>query len=98
VISPIDSLAPSHCSCGWSDDECVCEDTEKGLRLVGQGRAAMTSEQRAWCLQEIDQTKGYLRAAYEQSTDVELASGTLQARTNFCRNRGFLSRNRGFLR
>jgi hypothetical protein len=88
--SPLESLAPDHCSCGWPEDECVCCDTEKAVRLVAQGKSALNPEQREWCLLQIGRVEGYRRSDYEKATDAEIASGVLQSWVDYCRDKGLM--------
>lgn len=88
MISPLDLMAPLSCICGWGDIYCVCNDTEKALRLTGRGMLQMTYSQREWCLEEIETTNGYRRFDYRLATDAQVASGVLQAWSEYHLDKG----------
>lgn len=70
---------------------CVCGDSEKVLRAWSAGwTQRMTNEQRAWCLDEIDDVEGFSRTDYAGSTDAELARGVLAAWLDYCRDKGLM--------
>ena len=50
----------------------------------------MTPEQREFCLSEIDRVEGYERKGLEDVSDQVLASDTLSAWVDYCRDKGLL--------
>jgi len=78
------------CQCGFSDadpeDQCLCGKSERVLRA----KAPLTDEQREWCRKEIDRVEGHTRADYEAADDATLASGVLDAWTDYCRDKGLM--------
>lgn len=50
----------------------------------------MNTEQREFCLREIDRIEGYKRAEHESEDDSDLANTTLSAWTDYCRDKGLL--------
>lgn len=89
--SPLEPIAPTHCICGGSEDECACCDTEKALRWVGWCRAPLAPEQREWCLRRIHGVEGYDRKHYERESDAEVAKGVLHSMADYCRDKGIFS-------
>lgn len=88
--SPLDILAGSDCVCGM-DDSCCCPPTERALRRsISAVDIVFTSEQREWCLREIDRVEGYKREDYAGVITCDLARGVLDAWTDFCRDKGLL--------
>lgn len=87
--TPLDALAPDPCPCGMGAG-CACLPAERALRWLSNGHGSMTSDQRAWCLDEIDQVEGYERADYEHEHDCDVAMGVLSAWRDFCRDKGLL--------
>ena len=99
--SPLDSVGEAlACGCGYVDPNepelggCVCPSVERALRAFMERRpgtpAAMTPDQRAWCLAEIGSVEGYVRADYEDVADSALARGVLNAWTDYARDKGAL--------
>lgn len=103
---PLASNAPfdpttSPCTCeGWSDQNgkphemCVCAKgaggAERVLRFVMHVDGRLSSAQREWCLTEIDSVEGHRRADHEHDTDGELAHATIDAWTDYCRDKGLM--------
>jgi len=69
---------------------CVCTATERQLRLVMDGGAALTPAQREWCLAEIDGVEGHTRADFDDETDVIVAREVLDAWRDYARDKGLL--------
>jgi hypothetical protein len=80
------------CCSGDDGSGCICNLAERVLRAyaAGQTLPVMSTEQRNFCLEQIDETEGYERADYEQSTDKELAAGVLSAWLDYVRDKGLL--------
>lgn len=78
--------------CYGSEDECACPAMEKALRgwVRGDDMPSMTQEQRMFCLSEIGRVEGYDLADYTYATDRTLASGVLEAWTDYARDKGLL--------
>lgn len=91
--TPLDSIAPQTCLCyGPEAEGCLCMDAERALRayMGKHPMPPMTSEQRAYCLEEIGSVEGYERTDYEACTDEDLARGVLSAWVDYCRDKGLL--------
>jgi len=90
----LSSLDSGGCPCyGESTGGCVCEPTERVLRVVAGGRRAMpplSHPQRRGCLQEIAGVEGFRWEDYSTSADRDLARGVLDAWVSFCRDTGLL--------
>lgn len=71
---------------------CQCSPSERALRAwkAHHDLPDMTAEQREFCLQEIDRIEGYRRKDYEAEDDADLANTTLNAWTDYCRDKGLL--------
>lgn len=71
---------------------CECGADERPLRAYARGDAlpSMTVDQRDWCLQQIGQMEGYSVADYAHADDRVLASGVINAWTDYCRDKGLL--------
>lgn len=82
------------CTCeGLPENACVCgagSGAEKCLRYVMAVDGVLTPEQREFCLAEIDKVEGHSRAEHEQDSHAELARATLDAWTDYCRDKGLL--------
>lgn len=80
------------CCMGEDAPHCLCPAMEAALRgwKRGDPMAAMTAEQRAACLDEIDRIEGYRRSDHEADTDADLAGTVLSAWTDYCRDKGLL--------
>jgi len=87
--SPVDSLAPPSCVCGYGE-LCVCPTTEKALRAIKNSDLRMTLEQREWCLNELNKVEGYDRREHEHDWDRTLANAVLCAWTDYARDKGLL--------
>lgn len=77
--------------CCMGDDGCVCGKEERVLRgYVRQypKLEPMNTEQREWCLSEIDSIEGYDRKDCENYTDSDLANTVLAAWMDYCRDKG----------
>lgn len=81
------------CFCMGDLDECMCLPMERALRawkLKEPTVPPMTPDQREACLREIEQVEGYSRADYVDAHDGMLASGVLDAWTDYCRDKGLI--------
>lgn len=78
------------CACYEGGARCVCSQDERALRNIAYKMLpSMTAEQREFCLREIEQVEGWTRADHEQDSDSSLASATLSAWRDYCRDKGF---------
>lgn len=74
-------------ACCIDDEEgCACGLTERALRAG----AALTAEQREWCLHEIGSIEGHTREDHEGSNDADLCRAVLSAWTDYCRDKGLM--------
>lgn len=97
--APFDPTS-SPCTCeGWSDQDgkphemCACAKAggaERVLRFVMAADGRLSSGQRDWCLSEIDQIEGWKRADHEKDSDADLARATIDAWTDYCRDKGLM--------
>lgn len=75
---------------------CICDDTERSLRAWGAGTvpAAMTPEQRTWCIDQIrsagDATDQPTDDELATMGDAELARGVIFAWRDYARDKGLL--------
>lgn len=88
--TPFSHFTRLPCICFGKLEECGCSDGEMALRHYGRGSQMppMTVEQREWCIRQIEQVEGFEGAAYERSTDADLASTVLEAWLEYCRDKG----------
>lgn len=88
------SEAAPDCMCYMKPLPCICEPTERLLRLYAySGRrdlAALTVEQRRWCLAEIDAIEGQ-PDDLETAADSDLARAVLTAWTDYARDKGLIA-------
>lgn len=78
---------------GSPSDHCLCAragGAERVLRFVMETDGRLAPAQREWCLAEIDSIEGFRRQDYEASTDAEIASATIDAWIDYCRDKGML--------
>lgn len=82
------------CTCeGLPEQMCVCAaagGAEKCLRYVMAVDGVLSTEQREWCLNEIDHIEGHSRADHEADSHADLARATLDAWTDYARDQGLL--------
>lgn len=88
-MNEMPNLPTVSCSC-YEDRECECGQTERALRAWsgGQYQQPMTSEQREWCLGEIDNVEGFTRESFVAASDADLARGVIDAWLDYCRDKG----------
>ena len=83
----------SPCACADSafGDPCVCSQNERALRNYCNGAKMppMTEKQREYCLSEIASVEGFDRTKHHGDDDWHLASTTLTAWRDYCRDKGF---------
>lgn len=67
--------------CCYDPQNCVCCDAERALRgwYSGALRVPMTSEQKAYCLAELERAKGFDAEDYVLSEASQLAGAVLSA-------------------
>lgn len=65
---------------------CICPASERALRAG----AALTDEQREWCLGEVASVEGYARSDGEDLNDADLGRLVLAAWADFARDKGLL--------
>ena len=85
-----------NCQCFDDERRCICPPAERALRAHSAYKRdpelpAMTEVQRAWCLDEIGSVEGYRAADHETDSDSGLASTTLRAWVDYCRDKGLMS-------
>lgn len=80
------------CCTPGREHHCVCPDMERALRAWkgGDDMPSMTQEQRAACLDEIEQVEGWRRSDHEHLSDKDLASDVLSAWLDYCRDKGLM--------
>lgn len=91
--SPFDPAAVP-CTCeGEPNPNCICAaagGAEKVLRFVMAVDGVLSPAQREWCLCEISQVEGHTRADHESDSCADLARATLEAWTDYCRDKGLM--------
>lgn len=63
---------------------------EKVLRYVMAVDGNLTPQQREYCLTEIDRVEGHSRKDHEDDSHADLARATIDAWTDYCRDKGLL--------
>lgn len=85
------STLPLNCCMG--NDPCICGHAERVLRgyiAHNPSLSPMTTVQRDWCLDEIGSVEGHERHDYVEYADDDLASATLSAWVDYCRDKGLM--------
>lgn len=79
----------AECCSAEGNPYCACPPMERALRGWARGAAmpAMTPEQRAACLTEIDGVEGYRSADVAESDDRAVAGETLAAWNDYVRDK-----------
>jgi hypothetical protein len=95
AASEMPNLPEVPCLChdaGPTDDGpgCMCGASERVLRHVIRGRAKLSAEQRAWCIDEVASVEGYTRADCEGLDDAELGNTVFSAWTDYARDKGLM--------
>lgn len=86
TLTDMPSVPRALCSCYDDEDACECSDTERFLR----SGMKMSSEQRDWCLREIEQVEGHNRKDYADLSDKDLGRATISAWIDYCRDKGLM--------
>ena len=71
--------------------DCMCGQQERYIRAVAAGDMTLSPAQREYCLSEIGRVEGYSRADYESGDDRTIASSTLCAWLDYCRDKGLIA-------
>lgn len=79
--------------CSPDSGGCACGEQERPLRAWAYGNGPMppmTLLHREYCLTEIAKVEGFSWKEHENDADADLARTTLNAWTDFCRDKGLL--------